>query len=143
MPTVSRAAFAAWTCRLLRCRVRHHAVVPNSDDRSIELLHRWLVEGLGDYIGLWQLIRAIGDERAVPWGRRNQDAALRDEVVRVVYDMVASGWFAWCGDEFQVEDIDAHEVTRRVRERWGTADFDHAIWFALTSAGRAVAETLV
>src|SRR4051812_5650284 len=43
--------------------IRQHALVPGRDDGAIDRLHRWLLKGLDDYVGLWQLIRAVGDER--------------------------------------------------------------------------------
>jgi hypothetical protein len=122
--------------------IGQHAAVARRDDVLIERLRRWLVKGLDDYIGLWQLIRVVGDERSVPWVQRSRDPELRDEVVEIVHDMFASGWFDWCGYEFKIEHIDADEASRRVRARWGTENFDHAMWFALTAKGRAVATTL-
>ena len=102
-------------------------------------LKAWLVEGLTDYIGLWQLKPSSGPAHVV-----------REQTLATVREMLLSGWFqpgALTGDGgFQPSTESAEWTVARIRRDWAGASnpgaYEMSVWFALTPAGESRARAL-
>ena len=102
-------------------------------------LRDWLVEGLTDYIGLWQL--------KPPSGPPYQ---LREQTLATVRAMLLSGWFQTGqltkDGGFEASGESPEWTLARIARDWAvTPDpgaYEMSVWFALTSEGEERARAL-
>ena len=100
----------------------------------------WLHEGLRDYIGLWQVVRAYQDDEL-------SGEQLQAEVLATVRRLVSNGYFVLVdlesggGSTAWSEDLSSalERIAREWNERGTPPNIPHMPWMKLTTEGRAVA----
>lgn len=111
---------------------------------TTEAAREVLLEGLDDYLGLWEFVASVRDNGTT------DPQAVREEAIGLVREILdadfAEAGFPTRDGRFTVESSDATEVAERVSREWDELgrepDIWEIIWFRLTEKGREYARRL-
>jgi hypothetical protein len=104
-----------------------------------------LLEGLDDYLGLWEFVASVRDE-----SDSDNAGEIRRRTLALVHGMLdeglASPGFPTRDGHFDVVEMDAEDAIARISREWGELgrepDVGDIIWLRLTDKGRKAAREI-
>lgn len=111
---------------------------------TTEAAREVLLEGLDDYLGLWEFVASVRDNGTV------SPRTVREEVLTLVRKLLEEGLveagFPTREGGFAPEDAEAPELLERISGEWDELnrepDIGDIVWFKLTDKGRRHARKL-
>lgn len=113
---------------------------------TTEAAREVLLEGLDDYLGLWEFVASVREGSATGASL----GAVREEVLALVGDLLEEGLveagFPTRDGRFRIESSSATETVERISREWDELgrepDVGDIIWFKLTGKGEEYARKL-